>query len=95
MMSCSVPRSSVRTATAFFSRPFRPSSCFSRFIPFGSKPAYRFFRLKNVAGLILAVRQIAANGVPASPCFRMNAFASVNLEAFILLTSTPLPARKI
>jgi transposase len=46
MTSCSISRSSVRSATIFFNRLFSSSSCFSRFISVGNSPAYRFFQLK-------------------------------------------------
>ena len=46
MTSCNISWSSVRSATIFFSRLFSSSSCFSRFISCGSKPAYFFFQLK-------------------------------------------------
>lgn len=44
--SCSISRSSVRSATIFFSRLFSSSSSRSRRISDGSSPAYFFFQLK-------------------------------------------------
>src|SRR6056297_641349 len=46
MTSCNISRSSVRSATTFFNRPFSSSSCFSRIISVGNKPAYFFLQLK-------------------------------------------------
>ena len=84
MTSCSISRSRLRSATSFFSLAFSSSSGFSRRISVGSRPAYFLFRLKKVAELIPAFRQISATGRPSSACFRMNAFcASVNLLARI------------
>src|SRR5207237_4973216 len=40
--SCSISLSSDRSATSFFSRWFTPSSCFSRFISDGTRPAILF-----------------------------------------------------
>src|SRR6056297_1580277 len=46
MTSCNISRSSVRSATIFFNRPFSSSSAFNRRISSGSNPPYRFFQLK-------------------------------------------------
>ncbi|ANW02962.1 hypothetical protein LMTR13_25175 [Bradyrhizobium icense] len=46
MTSCSISRSSGRSASIFFRRVFSSSSCFSRFISEGISPAYFFFLLK-------------------------------------------------
>src|SRR5690606_25055602 len=84
MTSCSISRSSVRSATIFFSRPFSSSSSRKRRISDGKSPAYFFFQLKYVAWLIPALRQISATGVPSSPCLTTNALcASVNFDAFM------------
>jgi hypothetical protein len=71
-----ISRSSVRSATIFFSRTFSSLSCFSRFISGGNRPAYFFFQLKLVAWLIPAFRQISATVAPSSPCLMMNAFCA-------------------
>ncbi len=71
MTSCSISRSSVRSATIFLSRLFSSSSCFSRRISSGSRPAYFLFQLKYVAWLIPSLRQISATGTPSSPFLRV------------------------
>jgi hypothetical protein len=84
-----ISRSSVRSATIFFSRAFSSSSCFSRFISVGNRPAYVFFQLKSVAWLITAFRQISATGVPSSPCLMMNAFCASEPMVHEVKTSMP------
>ena len=79
-----------KSATIFFSRLFSSYSSRSFFMSVGNIPAYFFFQLTYVAWLIPAFRQISATGVPSSLYLMMNAFcASVNLDAFIAIRSSP------
>ena len=61
---------------------------------FGLKPDWvaadtAYGSAENLAWLALE-RQISATGVPSSPCLMMNAIcASVNLDAFIAIRSSP------
>ena len=57
-------------------------------------PSHPFLRGSEDAGLMPALRQISAMGVPARPVFRMNAFcASVNFNAFVRFVSSPRQER--
>jgi hypothetical protein len=72
---------------ALSSKP--PVAHFRAFDKLGSMPPFAA-RTAKVSWLISALQQISAAGVPAYPCFRMNAFcASVNFDAFIVLSSSP------
>src|SRR3546814_2992210 len=50
MTSCSISRSSVRSATIFSSRLFSSSSSRSRRLSDGSSPAYFFFQIGRASG---------------------------------------------
>ena len=61
------------------------SSCLSRFISDGIKPAYFFRQLWNVASLMPDLRHTSPMAVPPSACRKTKAiYASVNLDAFML-----------
>ena len=104
-----ISRSRVRSATIFLSLLFSPSSAFSRRISSGSSPPYRVCRVNSPPDCSLILLTPVEVGRLADPCLAANlghrrAFlalpqderlsrASVNLDAFIILSSSPSQGR--
>lgn len=74
MWCWSISRSRRKLATNVLRRSISSSSCLSRRISSGSRPANVFFQLKSVARLMPAFRQVSATGKTSPPRLKIYAF---------------------